>query len=110
MRELNCTICKKPLKGHLDTWGYVGEEMCAACDRMLAEEMEQVGDFNQWYGMAPHEHVPFAAGKLSGHITKLIDYSDKPQDENGWYEIEPGLWFRPDEETAGGSGVWEERG
>lgn len=112
MRELNCIICGIKLKGDLDTWGYVGEEMCQACSDMLAQEMEQVGEFEQWYGMAPHRHVPLvnAAGNQVGHITEMVDYSDKPQDGHGWFEIEPGLWFRPDAETDGGSGVWEERG
>lgn len=111
MRELNCIICGVKLKGNLDTWGYVGEEMCQSCSDMLAQEMEQVGDFEQWYGMAPHEHVPLvnAAGNKVGHITRLIDFSDRPQDGHGWYEIEAGLWFRPDAETDGSSGVWEER-
>ena len=108
MRELNCTACNVALTGGFDTFGEVGEEMCADCHRMLTED---IGSFTQWYGMAPHQHIPLLnkAGNQVGHITEMVNLSDKPKDENGWYEVEPGLWFRPDEETDGGSGVWEER-
>ena len=109
MRELTCFMCAKTLNGGTDTYGDIGEELCRECYNTL---MDDVGyDGETWYGMAPHEHIPFdTGGKLKGHITQLVDYSNNEQDSNGWYRIAGDLWFRPDAETDGAMGVWEYRG
>lgn len=81
-------------------------DLCQSCYLMLAEHANS--EWDSWYGMAPHEHVPLVnqAGAKVGHITRLIDYSDKPQVDS-WYEIEPGLWFYPDAEVEGAQGIWK---
>jgi hypothetical protein len=101
-------MCGIELASDLDAFGDVGEELCQSCFLELTE-MGQT-EYSIWYGMAPHEHVPLInqTGKKVGHITRLLDYSDKPQ-RDGWYEIEPGLWFSPDAEVDGGQGIWEDR-
>lgn len=104
---MQCHMCGIELKLLNDAYGDVGEELCQSCFLELAEC--EAGS-QSWYGMAPHEHIPLVnqAGEKCGHITRLLDYTDMPQ-QDGWYEIEPGLWFSPDPEVDGGMGVWEER-
>lgn len=99
-----CYMCNAEIE-HSTAYGPDGD-LCQSCWLMLCEESQS--QYDSWYGMAPHEHIPFDDGRLRGHITRLIDYSDRPQ-QDGWYEIEPGLWFSPDPEVDGGMGVWEER-
>ena len=48
-RDLHCTICCKPLTGGLDTWGYVGLEMCFDCELALSIASSE-GDFEDGWG------------------------------------------------------------
>lgn len=52
---MNCHMCGCELAGDLDTFGEIGEEVCQACWGELIEATASTGE--QWYGMAPHDHV-----------------------------------------------------
>lgn len=103
---MQCHMCSIELRTSLDVYGDVGEELCQSCFLKLAEAGQKRRD--TWYGLSPHRHVLFDDGRIKGHFTEMIDYSNRPQ-QDGWYEIEPGLWFWPDAEADGGQGIWEDR-
>jgi len=101
-----CYMCDAEIE-YSSAYGPDGD-LCQSCWLMLCEQSQ--AEYSSWYGMAPHEHIPLVnqAGEKCGHITRLLDYSDRSQ-RDGWYEIEPGLWFYPDVEVDGGQGIWEDR-
>lgn len=94
---MNCTICETPLTGGLDTYGDTGEELCFDCWNML-----ESADFSSWYGMAPHYHDTEAVGGFIGS-TRLLPLPEP--DQNGVYRVGD-LYFVPDAETDGASGMW----
>lgn len=98
--ELYCIICNSPLSNGLDTFGDAGEEMCWDCwaDYLFMTVTDT------WYGMAPHHHDLTITGSIIGS-TVFTPLPGEPN-EYGDYEIEPGLFFRPDPEVNGEQGFW----
>lgn len=51
---MNCICCNQPLTGNLDTFGYVGEEMCQACwldvvdSTATARRQASPGEIGHW--------------------------------------------------------------
>lgn len=101
---MNCSLCNKPLSGGMDTFGEVGQEMCWDCYSSLLIEGEEE-EITEWYGMAPHHHDFAVTGTYIG--STVLDPLPEPN-ANGEYEIEPGLFFRPDPEVDGAMGTWRD--
>ena len=103
---MTCTCCGVALRGELDTFGDIGNELCEGCWYKLYDETNGV----QYYGLAPHHHDLSITGSFIGS-TIFDDYkATSKQDDTGRYWIEDRkMWFRPDEEVGGDSGMWEER-
>lgn len=100
---MNCICCGKPLINGLDTYGEVGQEMCWDCHSSFLEADEE--EINEWYGLAPHHHDMTLTGSFIGSTV----FDPLPEkNANGEYEIEPGLFFRPDPEVDGSAGMWRD--
>lgn len=97
---MRCTICEVELTGGLDTYGGFGEEQCFDCWNALENN-----DFSSWYGMAPHWHDTQAMGGFIGstRFEPLLE-----PDVNGVHCVN-GLYFVPDAETDGASGMWYDK-
>jgi hypothetical protein len=103
MSELYCRNCSKPLYGGLDTFGPVGQEVCFVCDI----ELSRAEPYSlEWYGLAPHYHDLTITGSHIGSTVFVPLPTEK--NEYGWYVVEPGLFFLPDDETAGRLGLWQD--
>lgn len=99
---MKCICCDKELAGGLDTYGEVGQEMCWDCHSAFLDDEEEI---NEWYGLAPHHHDMTLTGSFIG--STVFDPLPEPN-ANGEYEIEPGLFFRPDPEVDGSAGMWRD--
>lgn len=103
--KMQCYRCQIELNNDIDTYGDVGQEMCADCWYEWYEEQNGM----EYYGLAPHVHDMSITGSLIGS-TVMLDYSDAKRDERGRYWIENmQMWFTPDDEVDGHMGMWEER-
>ena len=104
-RELKCTVCNVELKNELDTYGDIGQEMCADCWYEWYDNTYGV----EYYGLAPHIQDLDVTGSFIGS-TIMLDYSAAKRDEHGRYWIEDfRMWFTPDDEVDGHMGMWQER-
>lgn len=102
---IHCMKCGIELKNELDTYGNVGQELCADCWYEWEEEQNGVS----YYGLAPHIHDESITGSMIGS-TVFLDYSSARRDEHGRYWIEDRkMWFTPDNEVDGSAGMWDER-
>lgn len=100
---LTCYFCGVELTGGIDTFGPPTQECCDSCWRANGIDDEP----RSWYGLAPHHHDMDITGSIIGS-TVFDGIPEDNRDEDGWYQVAPGLFFLPDVE-APGCGIWEDR-
>jgi len=97
-----CEQCGKPI-ANFETFGNVNEQLCWDCySEIFDAESEQ-----EWYGVGPHKHDLSITGSIIG--STVHDDLSQYEKVNGWYQIEPGLYFWPDPDPrAAGCGIWRQ--
>lgn len=97
---IRCLMCGVELENGLDTFGDLGQEICATCWYYDVSEPETI------YGLAPHYHDLNITGCIFGSTVLEPLPSDPPHPVYGYWIEDRHAYFRPDDDVEGAMGIW----
>ena len=101
-----CQECGAPIQHDYETYGDLGQCMCATCWFQRQEAEEEAQGFTEVYGIGPHHHDL----TLTGHVIgSTVDdpLPDVASDSEGFIKVGPGVYYKPDTNPDGeGMGMW----